>query len=139
MRNIKKLYSHDKEAKKALGFIFTLFEKVLAFNQIRCIVRIMKNAKLNQISIRTLNALNKIELSFENGEIARDLEHAAFIAKSDYIENQMAKAEFMKFRGYLIAVINGRALVETMFEKVEGGYQTKRIDPKTYSEMERAA
>jgi hypothetical protein len=97
------------------------------------------NTKLDQTSIRTLNALNKVELTFTEGVIARDLEHAAFIAKSDYSENQMARAEFMKFRNHLIAVVNGRALIEVMFEKVESGYLTKRIDDATYKAMERAA
>jgi hypothetical protein len=100
----------------------------------------MNNKKLNQISIRTLNALSKVEsLSFEDGELARDIEHAAFIAKSDYSENQMAKTQFIEFRGYLIAVVNGSALVETMFQEVEGGFLTKRIDAKTYAAMEKIA
>ena len=100
----------------------------------------MNNA-LNQTSIRTLNALNKIELSFEEGEIARDLNHAAFIALSEYSLGQLSnKIEFMKFKGFLIAVANGvQALATVMFQETEGGFKTLRIDYKTYNEMERVA
>lgn len=129
----------------ALRLILNLFsfylKKVLAFNQKMWIVGIVNNTKLNQTSIRTLNALNKIELSFEKGEIARDLEHAAFIALSEYSLGQLSnKIEFMKFKGFLIAVANGvQALATVMFEETEGGFRTSRIDYKTYNEMERAA
>lgn len=99
----------------------------------------MNNAKFNQISIRTLNALNKIELFFEDGEMARDLEHAAFIAKSEHQVGQMKKTQFFHFRGYIMAVVEKQALFSVMFEKVEGGYLTKRIDYKTYNAMEAVA
>ena len=123
------------------ALIFTLFEIVLAFNQISNIVGIMNNAKLNQTSIRTVNALNKIELSFEEGELARDLDHAAFIALSEYSLGQLSnKVEFMQFKGFLIAVANRvQALATIMFQKTEGGFKTLRIDYKTYNEMERGA
>jgi len=99
------------------------------------------NNKLNQTSVRTLNALNKIELSFEEGEIARDLDHAAFIALSEYSLGQLSnKVEFIQFKGFLIAVANGvQALATVMFKQIEGGFQTLRIDYKTYNEMEQVA
>lgn len=51
----------------------------------------------------------------------------------------MKKTQFFHFRGYIMAVVEKQALFSVMFEKVEGGYLTKRIDYKTYNAMEAVA
>lgn len=93
---------------------------------------------LSQSSILTLNALNDIELEFDEGPKARDLEHAAFIAKSDYLLPQMStKIDFIEFKGMLIAIANGRkALTDLLFRKTEKGYDTLRLSMQTHSKLE---
>ena len=98
--------------------------------------------KLNELSVRMLNALNKIELSFNEGSVAKDEDHMRFIALSDYDLPQLStKIAFMEFKGLILAVVNGeRALVGTMFKKLEGGgFLKMELDSKTWSEMERIA
>lgn len=101
----------------------------------------MTTNQLNEVSVRMLNALNKIDLSFDEGANARDVKHMKFIALSDYDLPQIStRVEFMEFKGFLIAVANKeQALVGTMFKKIEGGFLKMRLDMKTWNEMERIA
>ena len=97
--------------------------------------------KLSAVSVVMLNALNKIEMTFEEGVVARDREHMKFIALSDYDLPQLSTTvDFMEFKGLLVAIANKeKALVGTMFKKVEKGFLKMRLDMRTWNEMERIA
>ncbi len=101
----------------------------------------MTTNQLSEVSVRMLNALNKIEMSFDEGATAKDVDHMRFIALSDYDLPQLrTRVDFMEFKGFLVAVANKeQALVGTMFKKIEGGFLNMRLDIKTWNEMERIA
>jgi fructose-1,6-bisphosphatase len=97
--------------------------------------------KLNETSIQTLNALNKIDLTFEEGELARDIDHAAFIAKSEQGLPQLSTAiDFIEFKGMLLAIANkDQAIISVMFQKVDGGFKPLYLSNQSYAAMEMAA
>lgn len=106
----------------------------------------MKNAKLNAESIAALNALSKFEtLGFDVKDLVSTssvkgdwLGHAAFVAKSEYLINQFAKVQFMKFRdGLLVPIVGNRALYTVFFRHVEGNrFQVLSLDSETYARLE---
>ncbi len=97
---------------------------------------------LDLASVFVLNAMNQMEIgTISTGVIARDTDHAAFIAKSEYMLPQLAtRITFIKLKGLLIPVADGsRVLFESLFREVAGGFESLRMDSKTYSELERLA
>ena len=100
-----------------------------------------KQNKLNNTSVRMLNALNKIPLSFDEGVTAKDEDHMRFIILSDYDLPQIStELIFMEFKGFILGVANKEcALVGTMFKKVSKGFLKMSLDSKTWNEMERTA
>lgn len=97
---------------------------------------------LDLASVFVLNVMNKMEIgTVSTGVIARDTDHAAFIAKSDYMLGQLStRISFVKLNGLLIPVANGTTvLYETLFRAVEGGFEYLKMDNKTFNALERIA
>lgn len=97
---------------------------------------------LDPALVFVLNAMDKMEIgTVPTGVIARDTDHAAFIAKSYYMLGQLStRIDFAKLHGLLIPVANGTTvLFETLFRAVEGGYEYLRMDDETINALERIA
>ncbi len=97
-----------------------------------------KQNKISIHSIQTLKAFEQIEnIGTNQGCIANDHDHVAFIVKSDFSLPQLSSViHFIKSRGFIIPIYQGRIFIGTIFKPTKSGFQTHRLNSETYDQIE---